>query len=122
MKKEEIIEAIENMTVMELSDLVKELEEKFDVEANAPMAMAAAPQQGAEQEEEQTEFDVVLTEAGDQRLKVIKAVKDIGGFKLPEAKKFVDSAPKALKEGLPKEDAEEIKNKLEDVGAKVELK
>ncbi len=122
MKKEEIIEAIENMTVMELSDLVKELEEKFDVEANAPMAMAAAPQQGAAQEEEQTEFDVVLTEAGDQRLKVIKAVKDIGGFKLPEAKKFVDSAPKALKEGLPKEEAEEIKNKLEDVGAKVELK
>jgi large subunit ribosomal protein L7/L12 len=122
MKKEKIIEAIENMTVMELSDLVKELEEKFDVEANAPVAMAAAPQQGAAQQEEQTEFDVVLTEAGDQRLKVIKAVKDIGGFKLPEAKKFVDSAPKALKEGLPKEEAEELKKKLEDVGAKVELK
>ena len=122
MKKEKIIEAIENMTVMELSDLVKDLEEKFDVDASAPVAMAAAPQAQGAQEEEQTEFDVVLSEAGDQRLKVIKAVKDIGGFKLPEAKKFVDSAPKALKEGIPKEEAEEIKSKWEGVGAKVELK
>ncbi|MDD3840699.1 MAG: 50S ribosomal protein L7/L12 [Clostridia bacterium] len=124
MTKEEIIEAIENMTVLELSELVKELEEKFGVTAAAPVAMAAAPAAGGAgaAEEEKTEFDVVLAEIGAQKIKVIKAVREITGLGLKEAKDLVDNAPKAVKEGVSKEDAEELKTKLEEVGAKVEIK
>ncbi len=124
MTKEEIIEAIENMTVLELSELVKELEEKFGVTAAAPVAMAAAPAAGGAgaAEDEKTEFDVVLAEIGAQKIKVIKAVREITGLGLKEAKDLVDNAPKAVKEGVSKEDAEELKTKLEEVGAKVEIK
>ncbi len=122
MKREELIKAIEEMTVLELSELVKELEEKFGVSAAAPMAMAAMPAAGAAVAEEQTEFDVMINAAGDQRLKVIKAVKEIGGFSLPDAKAFVDSLPKAIKEGVNKEEAAQVKAALEEVGAVVEVK
>ncbi|HHH84348.1 MAG TPA: 50S ribosomal protein L7/L12 [Firmicutes bacterium] len=123
MKREDLIKAIEEMTVLELSELVKELEDKFGVSAAAPVAMAAMPAAGAAAaEEEKTEFDVVINAAGDQRLKVIKAVKEIGGFGLPEAKAFVDSLPKAIKEGIPKAEAEQVKAQLEEVGAVVEIK
>ncbi|MBN2727402.1 50S ribosomal protein L7/L12 [Candidatus Mcinerneyibacteriota bacterium] len=122
MKREELIKAIEEMTVLELSELVKELEEKFGVSAAAPVAMAAMPAAAAAAEEEKTEFDVVINAAGDQRLKVIKAVKEIGGLGLPEAKAFVDSLPKAIKEGIPKAEADQVKAQLEEVGAVVEIK
>jgi len=122
MKREELIKAIEEMTVLELSELVKELEDKFGVSAAAPVAMAAMPAAAAAAEEEKTEFDVVINAAGDQRLKVIKAVKEIGGLGLPEAKAFVDSLPKAIKEGIPKAEAEQVKSQLEEVGAVVEIK
>lgn len=122
MKREDLIKAIEEMTVLELSELVKELEEKFGVSAAAPVAMAAMPAAGAAAAEEQTEFDVMINAAGDQRLKVIKAVKEIGGFSLPDAKAFVDSLPKAIKEGVAKDEAEQVKAKLEEVGAVVEVK
>jgi large subunit ribosomal protein L7/L12 len=122
MKREELIKAIEEMTVLELSELVKELEDKFGVSAAAPVAMAAMPAAAAAAEEEKTEFDVVINAAGDQRLKVIKAVKEIGGLGLPEAKAFVDSLPKAIKEGIPKAEAEQVKAQLEEVGAVVEIK
>lgn len=121
MKREELIKAIEEMTVLELSELVKELEDKFGVSAAAPVAMAAMPA-GAAAVEEKTEFDVMINAAGDQRLKVIKAVKEIGGFSLPDAKAFVDSLPKAIKEAVPKDEAEQVKAKLEEVGAIVEVK
>ncbi|HPJ70367.1 MAG TPA: 50S ribosomal protein L7/L12 [Candidatus Mcinerneyibacteriales bacterium] len=122
MKREELIKAIEEMTVLELSELVKELEDKFGVSAAAPVAMAAMPAAAAAAEEEKTEFDVVINAAGDQRLKVIKAVKEIGGLGLPEAKAFVDSLPKAIKEGIPKAEADQVKAQLEEVGAVVEIK
>ncbi|MDI3533709.1 MAG: large subunit ribosomal protein [Thermosediminibacterales bacterium] len=123
MTKEEIIQAIENMTVLELAELVKELEDKFGVTAAAPVAMAAVPGAAeAAQEEEQTEFDVVLTSAGDQKIKVIKAVREITGLGLKEAKALVDGAPKPVKEKVSKEEAESIKAKLEEVGAGVEIK
>lgn len=122
MKREELIKAVEEMTVLELSELVKELEEKFGVSAAAPVAMAAMPAAAAAAEEEKTEFDVVINAAGDQRLKVIKAVKEIGGLGLPEAKAFVDSLPKAIKEGIPKAEADQVKAQLEEVGAVVEIK
>ena len=123
MTREDLIKAIEEMSVLELSELVKELEEKFGVSAAAPVAVAAMPAGGAAPAaEEKTEFDVVVSAAGDQRLKVIKAVKEIGGFSLPDAKKFVDSLPQAIKEGIPKDEAEQIKAKLEEVGAVVEVK
>ncbi|HZJ57233.1 MAG TPA: 50S ribosomal protein L7/L12 [Clostridia bacterium] len=124
MDKNQIMEAIKGMTVLELAELVKELEEEFGVSAAAPMAVAAGPAAGpaAAEEEEQTEFDAVLAEIGAQKIKVIKVVREITGLGLKEAKDVVDSAPKAVKEGVSKEEAEEIKAKLEEVGAKIEIK
>lgn len=120
MNNTQILEAIKGMTVLELNDLVKAIEEEFGVTAAAPMAMAAGG--GAAAEEEKTEFDVILTAVGDQKIKVIKAVREITGLGLKEAKEVVDNAPKALKEGVTKEEAEEIKTKLAEVGASVEVK
>ncbi|HHU48323.1 MAG: 50S ribosomal protein L7/L12 [Caldicoprobacterales bacterium] len=125
MNKQEILDAIKNMTVLELSELVKALEEEFGVSAAAPVAVAAAPAAGAAAapaEEEKTEFDVVLTEVGSEKIKVIKVVREVTGLGLKEAKDLVEAAPKAVKEGLSKEDAEAIKAKFAEVGAKVELK
>ncbi|KXS42235.1 MULTISPECIES: 50S ribosomal protein L7/L12 [unclassified Candidatus Frackibacter] len=124
MTKEEIIEAIEDMSVLELAELVEELEEKFDVSAAAPVAMAGVPAAGgaAGGEEEQTEFDVVITSAGDKKIKVIKAVREVTDLGLKDAKGLVDDAPSAVKEGVEKEEAEEVKEKLEEAGATVELK
>lgn len=125
MTKEQIIEAIKEMTVLELSELIKALEEEFGVSAAAPMAMAmpvaggAAP---AAEEEEQTEFDVILTSAGDKKIAVIKVVREITGLGLVEAKGLVDGAPKAVKEKVSKEEADNIKAKLEEAGASVEVK
>lgn len=125
MTKEQIIEAIKEMTVLELSELIKALEEEFGVSAAAPMAMAmpvaggAAP---AAEEEEQTEFDVILTSAGDKKIAVIKVVREITGLGLVEAKGLVDGAPKAVKEKVSKEEADTIKAKLEEAGAGVEVK
>ena len=119
MTKDQIIEAVKNMTVLELNDLVKAIEEEFGVTAAAPVAVAAG---GAAAVEEQTEFDVILASAGDQKIKVIKVVREITGLGLKEAKEVVDNAPKAVKEGATKEEAEEIKAKLEEVGANVEVK
>lgn len=125
MDKNQIMEAIKGMTVLELAELVKELEEEFGVSAAAPMAVAAAPTAGgaaAAEEEEKTEFDVVLAGVGDQKIKVIKVVREITSLGLKEAKDLVDNAPKPVKEGISKEEAEEIKTKLEEVGAQVEVK
>lgn len=123
MNKEEIIEAIENMSVLELSELVEELEDKFGVSAAAPVAMAGGQGGGqAEEEEEQTEFDVYLSEIGGKKIKVIKAVRELTGLGLKEAKAVVDDAPQNVQEGLSKEDAEGMKEKLEDAGATVELR
>ena len=122
--KGEVIGFIENMTVLELSEFVKELEDKFGVAAAAPMA--AMPAMGAAAAEtapaEQTEFDVILTAAGDKKIRVIKEVRALTGLGLKEAKALVDEAPKAVKEGVPKEEAGETKAKLEEVGAVVEVK
>jgi len=122
--KDDLITAIETMTVLELSELVSALEEKFGVSAAAPVAVAAAgPAAGGEAAaEEKTEFDVVLTEVGAQKIKVIKVVREVTGLGLKEAKDVVDGAPKAVKEGAGKDEAEEIKAKLEEQGATVELK
>ncbi|RKX59027.1 MAG: 50S ribosomal protein L7/L12 [Thermodesulfobacteriota bacterium] len=126
--KEEVIEFIANMSVLELSQFIKELEEKFGVTAAAPVAAVAAavPQAGAAEAapaaEEKTEFDVILTEIGSNKINVIKIVREVTGLGLKEAKELVESAPKPLKTGISKEEAEEIKKKLEEVGAKVELK
>ena len=119
-----LIEEVKNLTVLELSELVKALEEEFGVSAQAPVAaVAAAPAAGdAPAAEEKTEFDVVLSVVGQEKIKVIKAVREITGLGLKEAKAVVDSAPKAVKEGVSKEEAEEIKAKLEEVGAEVEFK
>lgn len=122
MTKEEIMQAIEEMTVLELSELVKAMEEKFGVSAAAPVAVAAAPAAGGAAAEEKTEFDVVLASAGDKKINVIKVVREITGLGLKEAKALVDGAPKAVKEGVSKEDAEAAKAKLEEAGATVELK
>ncbi|MBO5494036.1 MAG: 50S ribosomal protein L7/L12 [Pyramidobacter sp.] len=123
MTKEEIISAIESMSVLDLADLVKALEEKFGVSAAAPvMAVAAAgAAPAAAAAEEKTEFDVVLKDAGSQKLQVIKAVREITGLGLKEAKDFVENPGKAVKEGLAKEEAEELKKKLEAAGATVVL-
>ncbi|MBF8417992.1 50S ribosomal protein L7/L12 [Heyndrickxia coagulans] len=121
MTKEEIISAVKEMTVLELNDLVKAIEEEFGVTAAAPVAVAGGAA-GGEAAAEKTEFDVVLTEAGAQKIKVIKVVREITGLGLKEAKELVDNAPKPLKEGVAKEEAEEIKAKLEEVGAGVEVK
>ncbi len=120
--KEDMIAAIESMTVLEMSELVSALEDKFGVSAAAPAAVAAAPVAAAEEAEEQTEFDVVLTAIGDKKIQVIKAVREITGLGLKDAKGLVDSAPKAVKEGIASEEAEEIKAKLEEAGATAELK
>ncbi|MDO5563287.1 MAG: 50S ribosomal protein L7/L12 [Synergistaceae bacterium] len=123
--KEELIAAIEELTVLELADLVKDLEEKFGVSAAAPAMMMAAPAAGAPAaaaEEEKSEFNVVLAEVGGNKIAVIKVVREITGLGLKEAKELVDGAPKPLKEGVAKEEAEEMKKKIEEAGAKVELK
>jgi large subunit ribosomal protein L7/L12 len=123
--KEEVIEFISNMSVLELSELVKELEEKFGVSAAAPVAMAAMPAAGGEAgaaTEEKTEFDVILTGPGDKKIQVIKAVRAITGLGLKEAKELVDSAPKPVKEGASKEEAEDIKKQLEEAGATADVK
>ncbi len=123
MTKEQILEAIENMTVLELSELVKALEDKFGVSAAAPVAVAAAaPAAAAEAAEEKTEFDVILTSAGDKKINVIKVVREITSLGLKEAKDLVDNAPSPVKEGISKQQAEEIKAKLEEAGATVEIK
>ncbi len=124
MTKEEIIEAIEEMSVLELAELVEELEEKFGVSAAAPVAAGAAPAGGGDgeaEEEEQTEFDVHLESVGDKKIKVIKAVREITGMGLKDAKAAVDEGG-ALQEGLSEEDAEDMKEQLEEAGATVELR
>jgi large subunit ribosomal protein L7/L12 len=123
--KEDVIEFISNMTVLELADLVKELEEKFGVSASVPVAVAGAgaPEKGEQAEEvEKTEFDVVLTAVGDKKIQVIKVVRSVTNLGLKEAKELVESAPTKVKEGIAKEDAENIKAQLEEVGATVEVK
>ena len=120
MTKEQILEAIEQMTVLELSELVKAMEEKFGVSAAAPVA-AAAPAAAAAAEEK-TEFDVILTDAGAGKINVIKVVREVTGLGLKEAKELVDGAPKAVKEKVSKADADALKAKLEEAGAKVEVK
>ncbi|KXG74524.1 50S ribosomal protein L7/L12 [Fervidicola ferrireducens] len=126
MTKDEIIAAIENMTVLELSELVKALQEKFGVTAAAPVAVAAGPAApGAAAEAaapEQTEFDVILANPGAEKIKVIKVVRELTGLGLKEAKDLVDNAPKPIKEKVSKEEAEQIKAKLAEVGATVEIK
>jgi large subunit ribosomal protein L7/L12 len=123
--KEDVIEFIANMSVLELSEMIKELEEKFGVSAAAPVAVAAAGAAGADAGaavEEQTEFDVILAGAGDQKIKVIKEVRGITSLGLKEAKELVEGAPQPLKEGVTKDEAEEIKAKIEAVGGIVEIK
>lgn len=121
--KEDVIEFIANMSVLELSELIKEFEEKFGVSAAAPVAVAAAgAAPAAEAAEEKTEFDAVLTGAGDQKIKVIKEVRGITSLGLKEAKALVEGAPQPIKEGVTKEEAEEIKGKIEAVGGTVEIK
>ncbi len=125
MDKAQIIEAIESMSVLELAELVKELEEKFGVSAAAPVAVAAAAAPaagGAEAAEEKTEFDVVLTAVGQEKIKVIKVVREATGLGLKEAKDLVDGAPSTIKEALAKADAEKLVASLKDVGADVEMK
>lgn len=124
--KEDVIEFISNMTVLDLSEFIKELEEKFGVSAAAPVAVAApgaaAGAEAGAPEEEKTEFDVVLVEFGAQKIKVIKEVRAVTGLGLKEAKDLVEGAPKPIKEGISKEEAEKIKDQVEKVGAKVEIK
>jgi len=128
--KDEILDAISNMTVLELSDLVKAVEEKFGVTAAAPVAVAAAPAAGGGDgaaaggaaTEEKTEFDAVLTDVGANKILVIKAVRELTGLGLKEAKDLVDAAPKPVKEGVTKEEAEQVKEKLAEAGASVEVK
>ena len=122
--KQDVIDFIANMTVLELSEMVKELEEKFGVSAAAPMAMMAAAPSGeaVQAEAEKTEFDVILVTPGDKKIGVIKEVRAITGLGLKEAKDLVDSSPKPVKEGVSKEEAEKIKGQLEGAGAQVELK
>ncbi len=124
--KDDVVEFIASMSVLELSEFIKELEEKFGVSAAAPVAVAAAgagpADAGAAAEEEQTEFDVILAGAGDQKIKVIKEVRAITSLGLKEAKELVESAPQAVKEGVSKEEAAEIKEKIEAVGGAVEIK
>lgn len=122
MSIEEILEAIEQMKVLELNELVEAAEEKFGVSASAPVMAAGAGDAAAGGAEEKSEFDVILTEAGGQKIKVIKAVREITGLGLKDAKEMVDGAPNAIKEGVEKDEAEEMKSKLEEVGATVELK
>jgi len=122
--KEDVIEFISNMSVLELSEMVKDLEEKFGVSAAAPMAMMApgAAAEAAAPEEEKTEFDVILTGHGDKKIQVIKEVRAITGLGLKDAKELVDNLPKPVKEGIAKEEAEKFKTQLEEAGAQVEVK
>jgi len=123
--KEDVIKFIENMTVLEISEMVKELEEKFGVSAaaaTATMVSAGAASAEVATAEEKTEFDVILTAMGDKKIQVIKEVRAITGLGLKEAKELVDNVPSPVKEGIPEKDAEEIKNKLEGVGGSVEIK
>ena len=124
--KDDVVEFIASMSVLELSEFIKELEEKFGVSAAAPVAVAAAgaapADAGAAPAEEKTEFDVVLAAAGDQKIKVIKEIRAITSLGLKEAKDLVESAPQPIKEGVSKEEAQEIKEKIEAVGGSVELK
>jgi len=122
MSKEQIIEALKNMTVLELNELVKAIEEEFGVTAAAPVAVVAGGAAAAPAEAEQSEFDVILVEAGAAKINVIKVVREVTGLGLKEAKDLVDGAPKPVKEKVGKEEAESIKAKLEEAGAKVELK
>ena len=121
---EQILEAIEKLSVLELNELVKAAEEKFGVSAAAPVVVggAVAGGESAGAAEEKSEFDVILASVGAEKMKVVKAVKDLSGLGLKEAKEVVDNAPKAVKEGVSKEEAEQMKAKLEEVGATVELK
>ena len=124
--KEEVLEAISKMSVMDLVELISEMEEKFGVTAAAPVAVAAAPAAGDSEDsasgEEQTEFEVILQGVGDNKIAVIKAVRSITGLGLKDAKDIVEGAPKSLKESVSKEEADEMKNQLEEAGASVELK
>jgi large subunit ribosomal protein L7/L12 len=122
--KEDVIEFIANMTVLDLSELVKEMEEKFGVSAAAPMVVAGGvpAEAGGAAEEEKTEFDVILTTFGDKKIQVIKEVRAITGLGLKDAKTLVDEVPKPVKEGISKEEAEKIKAQLEEAGAQVEIK
>ena len=128
LSKDQILEAIDGMTVLELSDLVKAFEERYGVTAAAPVAVAAAPAAGggdgaaAAVSEEQTEFDAVLTDVGPNKILVIKAVRELTGLGLKEAKDLVDAAPKAVKEGVTREEADAVKEKLAEAGASVEVK
>jgi large subunit ribosomal protein L7/L12 len=127
LSRDELLDAIGNMTVLELSEFVKAFEEKFGVSAAAPVAAAAAPAAGGAgaggaAAEEKTEFDVVLTSAGEKKIQVIKVVREVTSLGLKEAKDLVDGAPKVVKEGVSKDEAEQIKAKLEEQGAGVELK
>ena len=125
-KQDEILDAISKLTVFELSELIKAMEEKFDVSASAAVAVApagvAAPGAAAAGGDEKTEFDVILASAGDNKVSVIKAVRAATSLGLKEAKDLVDSAPKPVKEGVPKKEADELKKQLEEAGAKVEVK
>jgi large subunit ribosomal protein L7/L12 len=119
----ELIEQIDKLTVLELADLVKQLEEKYGVSAAAPVAVAAAPAAGAAAPAaEKTDFDVILEEAGPEKIKVIKAVREVTSLGLTEAKAFVESAPKPVKQGVPKDEAEAVAKKLQEAGAKVSVK
>ena len=122
--KEDVVSFIDNMTVLEMSEFVKELEDKYGVTAAAPAVAVAAPAAGGGDAvaEEETEFDVVLTAAGDKKIQVIKEVRTITGLGLKDAKDLVEAAPKAIKEGVKKEEAEEIKKKVEEAGGTVEVK
>ena len=122
--KEDVVSFIDNMTVLEMSEFVKELEDKYGVTAAAPAAVVAAPAAGGSEAaaEEKTEFDVVLTAAGDKKIQVIKEIRTITGLGLKDAKDLVEAAPKAIKEGVKKEEAEEIKKKVEEAGGTVEIK
>ncbi len=122
--KDDVVKFIENMTVLEMAEFVKELEDKFGVSAAAPVAVAAMPGAGAgaAAEEEQTEFDVILSEIGSEKIKVIKVVRSLTGLGLKEAKSVVDGAPGPVKEGVSKDEAEDAKKQLEEVGATIEVK
>lgn len=121
-KVQEIIDIVKGLTVLELSELVKAMEEEFGVSAAAPMAVAAAPAAAAEPTEEQTEFDVILTSAGEKKINVIKVVRELTSLGLKEAKALVDEAPNPIKEKISKEEANEIKAKIEEVGGSVDIK
>ena len=122
--RNDVLAYLENATMLEISDLIKDIEEKFGVTAAAPVAVAAGPVAGGGEAaaEEQTEFDVVLTSPGDKKIQVIKVVRAITGLGLKEAKELVDSAPKAIKEGVSKAEAEDVKNQIEEVGGIVDIK